>query len=199
MRIILTIGLLIIIVSCTNRSMPDTIPLTEMEQTIDTATYQSDTLWPLQTQIDPPIDITELKKLPFLTTTSGVLPISESENLCKPEVDGFFGHYYLINEDNNWVHIGELYVYAEGEPENWQYDTAIETFAKIKLLQSDIKVWDIIGVGTHEKDVIAFIGQNFHYKKGTILHADINEYSADFTILADTINRLTIRRNCKTK
>ena len=148
--------------------------------------------------VDPPVDIKMIKNLPFLTTTSGVVPVKETKKLCKPAMSGFFGHYQLINK-NNKSFIGQLFVYTTDKPGNWRFDTNNEAFAEIQLVSNEIKVWDSLGVGTNKKDLLAFIGQNFQRQKGTVLQTDIGDYSAYFTILADTVSRLLIRKTCETK
>ena len=149
----------------------------------------------------PPIDIKLIKHLPNVVTTSGVLPTKESINLCRPNSKGFFGHYFLVHQQSGAKDpiFGELIVYVTGTADKWKYDNNDETFAKLTLTSSRVKLWDKINIGTSEKDLLNFIGKNFHYKKGTIIFAEINEYSLQCTVLADTINKLTVGKFCMTK
>ena len=149
----------------------------------------------------PPIDIKIIKYLPDIVTTSGVLPTKESENLCKPNAKGFFGRYYLVHKQANIKNpiFGQLIVYVTGKADNWKYNNNNETFAQLTLTSSQIRLWDKIKIGTTEKELLRFIGKSFHYKKGTLIYSEINEYSLQCIISADTINKLTVSKYCKTK
>jgi hypothetical protein len=151
-------------------------------------------------QTSPPVDIKIIKHLPDIVTTSGVLPTKESENLCKPNTKGFFGRYYLVHKQTGVKDpvFGQLIIFVTGKADNWKYDNNNETFAQLILTSSQIKLWDKIKIGTTEKDLLNFIGKNFHYKKGTLIYSEINEYSLECTILADTINKMTVSKYCKT-
>ena len=145
-----------------------------------------------------PIDIFELKGLTFLTVTSGVWPHSESKTFCKPYDHKFFGHYQLIDKsDDKFGFIGQLIVSVPNSAENWTYENDYETFVEIKLENSKIRIWKDIGVGTKETQLKNFIGDNFHYKKGTMIYAELGDYSLNATILGDTINKLTVGKYCK--
>jgi hypothetical protein len=145
-----------------------------------------------------PINILELKRLTFLTVTSGVLPHSESNTLCKPSDHKFFGHYQLIDKsDDKFGFIGQLVVSVPNKAESWTYENDYETFVEIKLESKKIRVWKEIGVGTIETHLKSFIGDNFNYKKGTMIYAELGDYSLNATILGDTINKLTVGKYCK--
>lgn len=145
-----------------------------------------------------PIDIIELKRLPFLTVTSGVWPHSESKTFCKPNKHKFFGHYQLIDKsDDKFGFIGQLIVSVPNSAEYWTYENDYETFVEIKLENSKIKIWNDIGVGTEETQLKSFIGDNFHYKKGTMIYAELGDYALNATILGDTINKLTVGKYCE--
>lgn len=145
-----------------------------------------------------PIDILELKGLKFLTVTSGVWPHSESKTFCKPYDHKFFGHYQLIDKsDDKFGFIGQLIVSVPNSAESWTYENDYEIFVEIKLENSKIRIWKDIGVGTKETQLKSFIGDNFHYKKGTMIYAELGDYSLNATILGDTINKLTVGKYCK--
>ena len=67
------------------------------------------------------------------------------------------------------------------------------------LYSNEVKIWDSISVGMKEKNLLNFIGNNFNYKKDTIVYAELGDYTATFTILADTINKLKVGKYCKEK
>jgi hypothetical protein len=145
-----------------------------------------------------PIDIKELKGLTFLTVTSGVLPHSESKTFCKPSDHKFFGHYQLIDKsDDKFGFIGQLVVSVPNKAESWTYENDYETFVEIKLESRKIIAWKEIGVGTKETHLKSFIGDNFYYKKGTTIYAELGDYTLNATIFGDTINKLTVGRYCK--
>ncbi len=149
----------------------------------------------------PPVDIKKIKNFPDVFTTSGVVPTKESEKLCKQNSNGFFGRYILVHKQTSAKDpiFGQLIVYVTGSADNWKYDNSNETFAELTLTSSQIKLWDKIKIGTSENELLNFIGENFHYKKGTVIFSEINEYSLQCTILADTINKLTIGKYCREK
>lgn len=145
-----------------------------------------------------PIDIFKLKGLTFLAVTSGVWPHSESKTFCKPADHKFFGHYQLIDKsDDKYGFIGQLIVSVSNSAESWTYENDYETFVEIKLQNSKIRIWKEIGVGTKETQLKSFIGDNFHYKKGTMIYAELGDFSLNATILGDTINKLTVGKYCK--
>lgn len=154
-----------------------------------------------KTQSSPPVDIKIIKNLPNILTTSGVLQTNETENLCRQSSTGFFGRYFLVRKQTGVKDpiFGQLIVYVTGKADNWKYDNNNETFAQLTLTSGQIKLWDKIKIGTSQKELLNFIGKNFHYKKGTIIYSEINEYTLECTVLADTINKLTIAKYCKTK
>ena len=170
------------------------ISLTSFRSTTNFRTFDKN-------QTSPPVDIKIIKHLPGVVTTSGVLPTKESDNLCKPNTKGFFGRYYLVHKQTGVKDpvFGQLIVYFAAKEDNWKYDNNNETFAQLTLTSSKIKLWDKIKIGTTEKDLLNFIGKNFHYKKGTLIYSEINEYSLECKVLADTINKITVSKYCKTK
>ena len=142
-----------------------------------------------------PINLKEIKTLDFLTVTSGVVPNSETNKLCKPDTIGFFGGYNLINKNTNEL-IGYLKVFTTDKPETWRFDNNNEIFSAIELTGQDVSVWDSIKIGLIENKLIEFIGQNFHYKKGQTIYADFGDYDGTFWIDKGKISKLEIRNIC---
>lgn len=176
--------------SAENNFKADTIKTNEIE--LDRDSLKDDNT------IGVPIDIFELKGLSFLTVTSGVWPHSESKTFCKPYDHKFFGHYQLIDKsEDKFEFIGQLIVSVPNSSENWTYENDYETFVEIKLENRKIRIWKDIGVGTKEAKLNSFIGDNFHYKKGTMIYAELGDYSLNATILGDTISKLTVGKYCK--
>ncbi|MBN2348530.1 MAG: hypothetical protein JXJ22_06830 [Bacteroidales bacterium] len=142
-----------------------------------------------------PINLIEIKKLDFLTVTSGVIPISKTDKLCRLDTTGFFGEYTLINKNTNKI-FGNLKVFTTDKPENWRFDNNNEIFSVIELIGKDISLWGELTVGQTESDLKEFIGQNFHYKKGQTIYADFGDYDGTFWINNGVIEKLEIRKIC---
>lgn len=141
-----------------------------------------------------PVDILKLLNLNFLETTSGTLSKNERKRYLQANETGFFGSYELFyrHEDKEWSYIGYLVVFTTDKPDHWRQDSKNQKFIEIELEHPCISIWDTIRVGVSEKYLMKFIGNNFHYKKGNSIYAEIGEYSCDFTIINDTINRLKV-------
>jgi hypothetical protein len=158
----------------------------------DSSVYHSDSIF-----IEP-ISIDELKSLEFLITTSGVVSDSEAKRLCPKDSIGFFGFYTLINK-NTQEYIGTLNVHTTEKPKNWKYDSRIEKFASITLLNNDVKIWDRAFIGMSKKQVLDFIGHRFHYTKGQNMNSNFGGYDGSFWFTNDTVNKIEIRRICLKK
>jgi hypothetical protein len=102
----------------------------------------------------------------------------------------------MDKSDSKFGFIGQLVVSVSCNSENWTYNNDSESFVELRLENKGIKIWKEIGVGTTENDLNSFLGSNFHYKKGTMIVAEINDYTLNATILGDTINTLTIGKYC---
>ncbi|MFI5220347.1 MAG: hypothetical protein ACHQNT_12755 [Bacteroidia bacterium] len=176
-----------------NNTESDTI-----KKTPDKVEIFSDTLNEAKEIFSEPVPLNEIKQLNFLETTSGVAVISETKIFCKPSEAGFFGFYYMFNKTKQpWDYIGILKVHTTDKPEKWRFDTKNEIFVEIELENTDISVWDSIKVGVSEGGLMKFIGDNFHYKKGTIVYAELGDFKANFTIADDKISKLKVGRYCK--
>lgn len=145
--------------------------------------------------IGEPVNIVAIKTLQWAIFTSGVVSSTDSKRYCSDDSLGIYGFYFLIDKEIG-APIGKLIIHTRESAQNWRADNKDEEFASIELKSNKIKVWNKISVGSTEKDVLELIGENFHYKKGTIIHADIDNYSADFTIVNDTVNKIIISKTC---
>ena len=149
----------------------------------------------VEANLSEPIDIYELKTLSGLTTTSGIVTHSKTKNLCvQGDSLGFYGFYYLIDKSIGRP-FGILKIHTTDE--NWRFDSKNEKFAEITLESNKVAVWDSIKVGLSEQKLKEFIGDRFHYKKGTMIYSELDSYEGVFTILNDTIRKLTIKNDCK--
>jgi len=144
-----------------------------------------------------PINIKELKNRFHEATTSGIVPHSEIKNYCIPDTTGFLGLYNLSTIDTGFSLIGTLTVFVTGKPEEWHYDNNSEEFAGIMIWSNKIKIWNEITVGSTKNDILGFIGNTFHYTKGQTLFCELGDYHANFTIIEDTVARISINKNCK--
>jgi len=148
----------------------------------------------LEASLPAPIDIQELKSRSSLSFTSGVLAENETKKLCVPgDSVGFYGIYFLIHEEVSRP-IGHLKIHNISK--EWQFDDPHEKFAEISLNSGEISLWDSIAVGLSERGLMDFIGQRFHYKKGSTIYAELDSYTGIFIIAQDTLSRLTIRNRC---
>ncbi len=180
------------------KSLPTNLPESIISQKIPK--IKTDSTVSTLVKITEPVNIKNIKKMINIATTSGVLPTSESANFCRPTGNGFFGHYQLITKNNSkYPLIGQLIIFTTDKPQEWKFDNNNETFVEIKLVSSDIKVWESISIGSTEKEVLQFIGSNFHYKKENVLYCEIGIYSANFVIIKNKVTQLTVGKYCINK
>ncbi|MFD1552538.1 hypothetical protein DNU06_17190 [Putridiphycobacter roseus] len=144
-----------------------------------------------------PINIVDLKNSKWLKTTSGIVTHSESRKLCIPNDSiGFYALYFLIDNAVD-LPIGVLKVHTDEDNKAWKFVSANEQFVEIKLSSNKIVLWDSIRVGLSEKRLLSFIGERFHYKKGTVIYSELDSYEGMFTIISDTIMELTVKNRCE--
>jgi len=184
---ILTTLILISFISCNEDKVS-----TEIKNEIKTI----DTIQKTKSKLSEPVDIVDLKSLEWLTTTSGVVPHSELKNLCvQNDSLGFYGFYFLI--DKTVVRpIETLKIHTSQHNKKWNFDSKKEQFVEINLTSNKITIWDSIKVGLSEEKLKQFIGERFHYKKGTMIYSDLDSYEGIFIIANDTIIELTIKNKC---
>ena len=187
------------IVSCKGKIDNEPIEIKKKIEIIDKKPVQdNDPEIPIK-EFSDPINLTEIKNLEFLTTTSGVVSHSELESLCEQNEEGFYGFYYLINKNEKYRIMGLLTVYTTDKAKSWRFTSKNESLSMLELKTHDIKVWDSIAVGIDQSQLLNFIGTNFHYRKGNTLYAELGEYKSSFTISNDTISRIKIVKSCKEK
>jgi hypothetical protein len=185
-----TFIILVILFSCKSRT--ENLTGNDSKQFNTEITSTSDSVF-----VDP-ISIDEIKNLDFITTTSGVIPKSETEKLCSTDTNGFFGFYTLINRFTN-KQIGELKVFTADEPTHWKKDTENEKFAAIKVLSNEIKVWNLTLIGLTKSELNQITKDRFHYLKGQTMYVDFNGFDGTFNFRSDTVNTFEIKRTCLKK
>ncbi len=169
---------------------------TELQVTRDS----TDTLSNYSQELPPPIIITDLDEIRTLDWNSGI--INKDTSFCYPIKGGQYGRYYLIDrfhasnsQDISKVLVGEIVIFRK-TGKLWTVNDTTQKFQNITLRSNIIAVWDSIYVGLNKEKLIDFIGRNFHYQKGAILHAEFDNYYGDFTIIGDTIQKIYISRRC---
>lgn len=198
-RYLTLILLIFFLISCKKGTEKEATKVENKIEIADEGSVQENNFERVMSEFSDPINLTEIKNLEFLTTTSGVVPHSELESLCKQEKEGFYGFYHLINKDQKYRMIGLLTVYTTDQPENWKLNSKNESLSILELKTNDIKVWDSISIGTDQSKLLDFIGNSFHYKKGSTLYAELGEYKSSFIISKDTISGIRIVKSCKEK
>jgi hypothetical protein len=141
------------------------------------------------------IDINEIKGLDFLTTTSGVIPLSETKFLCKPDAAGFFGFYSLINKHTNTL-FGYLKVYVPESSKAWRFDSDNEYFSSIELVGSDIELLNKFKVGMSEYQLMESLGSSFDRKHEGVVYASFKKYVGSFCIDEARVKKVTVHRFC---
>ena len=150
------------------------------------------------TELDEPLDVFEILNLGWLTTTSGVASNTKDLKSCDWKEEGFFGFYFLIDQEKKGGSVGKLTVHAKDE-DGWQFNNKTDEFARIELQTNRIKVWDKIGVGSTKSQLLVFLEPYDITNSDSIIKSRLDNYTAEFTIVGDTVNRLMIEKNCKEK
>lgn len=142
------------------------------------------------------INVYSLKTLESLTTTSGMLPISEYKDYCLTDSNEFLGTYTLIDKNVNRP-FGLMVVRCSDNPNNWKFSTKNEELVSLKLTSDYLSLWDRIAVGMSEEELQDFIGKRFHYKKGQMIYSDFDKYEGVFWLDNGIIKKLEINLICK--
>ena len=179
--------------SCNNVENKDNITINNNSVITDTFDIIPDTI-KKNKEFSCPIDLKKLLREDFLETTSGIYRASETEEFFKPSISGFFGSYTLLNKNGprGKKYIGDLIIYTTERAENWRQDSDNQFFIGIKLEQSTISIWDSVKVGISEKTLLDFIGENFHYKKGTTIYSELGDFSCSFIIKGDSVSFISV-------
>jgi hypothetical protein len=190
-------ALIVLMVACQNNSnnkpiSADSIPKNYYSSE-DSDQFIKDTL-------ALPVNINEIKNRFSKYSTSGVLPLNERKRYPTSNSNGFLGFYELRESEQSEIKfICELIVHVNGTPEKWRYDNTDETFVSIRLYSGNILLWNRLGIGSSESDVLKFINGNLHYEKGSTLQYEIGDYSIEFIITDGKVKELEVRKMFKTK
>jgi hypothetical protein len=142
------------------------------------------------------LNLTTIKKKYQEFSTSGILSKKEQKDLYKPDSIGFYGFYNLVDSLSMDL-CGFLVVYNKGIPKNWKYDNTDDIFILLDYQKGDMTFFNGIKIGQQELVLQEKLKDCFHYKKGTMIHADIDNYSTDLYLDNDTISRIRIEYNYK--
>lgn len=147
---------------------------------------------PLNEALKHDIDVFAIKKRYRTNTTSTVLSKIASMDYHKPDPDGFFGSYTLIDSALKRP-VGELVVFNKGVPQKWQYDNREDIFVALDDYQGDMHFLVDIGIGQPKALLHEKLHDYFHYQKGSTIHADIGNYSLNCQLQNDSIASISIR------
>lgn len=143
-----------------------------------------------------PFDIQHIKTRANKSSTSGVVPHSQSKSFCKQLGTGFYGFYYLLMNDSHNGPVGLMTVYTNDHPNRWRYDTVNELLYSLELETKDITLWDSISIGMNKNDLLEFInGNTIDYNKNQIV-TTLGDFNSTFQISNDTVYHIKIERNC---
>ena len=137
------------------------------------------------------LNLIEIKKMHQKYSTSGILSKKGQTDLYRPDSIGFFGSYNLV-DSVSMDFCGLLVVYNKGIPQNWKYDNSDDIFILLDYQKGDLTFFNGIKIGLKEKELQEKLEDFFHYKKGTMIHADIDNYSTDLYLENDTLSRIRI-------
>jgi hypothetical protein len=124
-------------------------------------------------------------------STSTILNDENTYQLYKPDTVGFFGEYILI-DSTSLERIGSLIVFNSCSPQNWRYDNDDDIFIMLDYTKGDMSFFNGIRIGLNECEVQEKLKNRFHYKKGTSVHAEIDNYSIDLYITDSKVSRIEI-------
>ncbi len=196
MRLEIISIILILTISCVNSERANEKKIDSIK--IEENNHQRD-IEMFSEEICSPIEIEKLLNLEFLETTAGVLSPKESKKFCTQKETGFFGSYTLIQRDekNENSFIGYLTIFTTDKPEKWRQDSKNQKFIEIELHHPTITLWEKIKVGISERELLKFIGNNFHYKKGKLIYSEIKPYTCEFEIESELVKSLKVGIYCK--
>jgi len=155
----------------------------------------------LKSKITEPFQVSKIDKLEF---TSGVGKEIDEHKKCDSSSTGFYGSYYLIDQDYademGRPVGGVITIYSDNKMTGWKSNDTNQTIWEIHLESSVIAVWDSIKVGMARSEIEKFGKANngFCVKKGDAFYScDFNNFSAVYIFKNDTLNELTVTRKCE--
>lgn len=148
-------------------------------------------------QLGEPIDIFQLKKLDFISTTSGVLSHTDSKDFCAPTDHQFFGQYFLLDRaDEQSEILGKLIVSVPKRVKVWTYENDYESLVQLELESNKVSLWNKIRVGTSDSELMNFIEPYFSYKKGVFIYAWLGGYALAAEMEGTAVKKLIVTKIC---
>jgi len=186
--------LLIVLVSCSTKESKQQEQIDTWNKRITDFSKKEES----RIGINPPIDLSTLKSLSWLETTSSVLSAKAVKELCEVESSAeFYGFYHLFDKRGLHKTIGDLVVLVPDRNKPWRFDNSDESFSKIRLESNSISVWDSIQVGQAEDELKKLLARWKFSKQNNEIYAKMGNYAGVFQIDRDTISEITINLICK--
>ena len=192
----ISIFILLLIQSCSNIRDNESYVDNQNKDTVSKKlTIINDSLNSSSTSYGPPFELLKVKELCKDYTTTSMVSKKDYKNQCVNNKEGFLGSYNLFIKGYARP-VGYMIVLCTDDPNHWNYNTKNEDLIEIEINSSKIIAWDSIKVGMKENILINFLNKSFHYKKGTLIYSEIGNYIGEFKINSDTIEKMTIKKNC---
>ncbi|MEZ4799739.1 MAG: hypothetical protein R2809_08200 [Flavobacteriales bacterium] len=148
-------------------------------------------------ELGEPIDFFQLKKLPFISTTSGVLSQTESKDFCTPTDHQFFGQYFLLDRaDEQSEILGKLIVSVPKRVKIWTYENDYESFVQLELESNKVSLWNKIRVGISDTELMNFIEPYFSYKAGAYVYSWLGGYALAAEMEGTAVKKLIVTKIC---
>ena len=155
----------------------------------------------LNSEISEPFQVRDIDKLEF---TSGGGKEIENHKKCDSSGTGFYGSYFLVDKDFadeiGRPVAGIISIHSNRKMSEWKSTDTDQTIWKIHLKSDIISVWDSVKVGMTRNQVETFgkVNNGFCVMKGDAFYScDFNNFSAVYIFQKDTVQELTVTRNCK--
>ncbi|MFW5762505.1 MAG: hypothetical protein ACOCXH_16140 [Cyclobacteriaceae bacterium] len=105
-------------------------------------------------------------------STSTFLPKEYSKNYFRPDTGGFFGLYYLVNNDINvrLAYKATLVIYAKKKP--WKADNPDEILIEFTSFYHDVGVLNNLKVGDKKEAVVKQFGEPKFVKDNVFFYQD---------------------------
>jgi hypothetical protein len=194
-RVLFAILSVLLLFGCNNHENDNKIEIAQNDLSSDTVEIQNKTF-----ELEPPLDITSLSEVEQLDWNSGVA--NSKNEYCYNSSDGHYGFYSLIDKrklkTNNIdeILVGRILIHRKKSKSVWTEKDTTQKIQRIELRSDILTLWQELKVGLSNEDLLNFIGDNFHYQKGTVLYAELPGYNCNFTILSDTIAEIIIDKKC---
>ncbi len=192
---------IVILISCTNRHAEIQVDKIDFKKvTKDSLALQKLHSY-LNSKIAEPFEVSEIDNLNF---TSGVGQEIANHKKCDSSGMGFYGNYYLIDEDlleKVQTPVGGIItIHSDNKTSGWKSTDTDQVIWKINLKSDVISVWDSIKIGMTRTEIEKFgkANKGFCVKKGDIFFScDFHNFLVVYLFKGDTLKELTIERKCE--